>query len=86
LGRSTRGCADPRGAEAGRPSIADGLQRARVGAKVTPHVAEVRPPVADMKAGQAINQPILAMVLSIVLLTRRDRLHHAAGLGISGQR
>ena len=58
--------------------IVDGLQRARVGAKVTPKMAQA--PAGDKPAGVAgrcqamnlgrlsINQPILAMVLSIVLL------------------
>ena len=57
--------------------IVDGLQRARVGAKVTPKMAQA--PAGDkapaggrcqaMNLGRlSINQPILAMVLSIVLL------------------
>ena len=47
--------------------IVDGLQRARVGAKVSPHAATGRR--QDMNLGRlSINQPILAMVLSIVLL------------------
>ncbi len=49
--------------------IVDGLQRARVGAKVTPqqHAAPSRR--QEMNLGRlSINQPILAMVLSIVLL------------------
>ena len=47
--------------------IVDGIQRARVGAKVTPHTA--RRPEEVMNLGRlSINQPILAMVLSIVLL------------------
>ena len=51
--------------------IVDGLQRARVGAKVTPQTADgqARPVRQDMNLGRlSINQPILAMVLSIVLL------------------
>ena len=50
--------------------IVDGLQRARVGAKVSPHAAKPAPcRWQDMNLGQlSINRPILAMVLSIVLL------------------
>ena len=66
--------------------IVDGLQRARVGAKVSPHAATPRPGRRqDMNLGQlSINRPILAMVLSIVLLiVGAHRLHDAAGRGIS---
>ena len=49
--------------------IVDGLQRARVGAKVTPQVAKAPGGCQAMNLGRlSINQPILAMVLSIVLL------------------
>ena len=50
--------------------IVEGLQRARVGAKVSPHAAKPRRcRWQDMNLGQlSINRPILAMVLSIVLL------------------
>ena len=49
--------------------IVDGLQRARVGAKVDPASAASAGRWQDMNLGRlSINQPILAMVLSIVLL------------------
>ena len=49
--------------------IVDGLQRARVGAKVTPAREAAPARWQDMNLGRlSINQPILAMVLSIVLL------------------
>ena len=49
--------------------IVDGLQRARVGAKVTPQTAQPAGRWQVMNLGRlSINQPILAMVLSIVLL------------------
>ena len=47
--------------------IVDGIQRARVGAKVTPQTRAGRWQVMNL-GRLSINQPILAMVLSIVLL------------------
>ena len=48
--------------------IIDGIQRARVGAKVAPHKAEIGRQQVMNLGRLSVNQPILAMVLSIVLL------------------
>ena len=63
--------------------IVDGLQRARVGAKVTPH--DRRRPVASHESRPALHQPAHSGdgAVDRAADRRRDRLHHAAGLGIS---
>ena len=63
--------------------IVDGIQRARVGAKVTPQTA--RQPVASHESRPALHQPAHPGdgAVDRAADRRRDRLHHAAGLGIS---
>ena len=65
--------------------IVDGLQRARVGAKVDAAPGRSSRRRQDMNLGRlSINQPILAMVLSIVLLIVGAIAYtDAAGFGIS---
>ena len=68
--------------------IVDGLQRARIGAKVAPHDGQCKRRRQAMNLGRlSINQPILAMVLvHRAADRRRDRLYDAAGRGISAGR